>query len=191
MSGEQLLLFGDHPPVYEQLEAFDPTRPEATWTPLAKMSPLQNQHAIGTFDEDRLRFMALRTQRDRRVHLFNIYDEVSPLRCLRDTRVIYDIELPVMSKLIGMKDPAQLEALEDPAVCQDPDLEIEGGPRIYDTMRLFVILDELGYTPGEVKEIITQDIDFIAKLMNHGGGYQRFINTVWQFLPFALKRQDK
>jgi hypothetical protein len=172
----------------EQFRLFNPQNPQDNWkSPLERHSPVPDVLHMRSFDEDKKRFRVLDSSRKRRQHLFRVYEEVSKMRCLRDTRVIYDVELPIMAQLIG-SEPTELEAWETPTYCDQPDKVIDESGLIYNTMRLFVIMDELGYSPTEVKEIISRDIKNISRHMLRGSGYQSFIRAVFDYLPSRKSR---
>jgi hypothetical protein len=170
----------------EQLLLFDKDSPQDIWKSRLELhSPLANPLGIGSAEADARRFRGLESVEDRRFHLFNIYDEVGKMRCIRDTRIIYGVDLSMMAQLIGVN-AEDLRSWEAPKTCQDPGSIVDEYGLIFDTMRLFVVLDELGYQPSEIKELIAADIKSISKMMQKGG-YQKFIKSVDGFLPYQLR----
>lgn len=168
---------------WEHLKLFDPSIPRKIWkTPLEQYSPVPNPLGIGSIEEDTRRFEVLSSAEDRRFYLFHIFDEISNMRSIRDTRIIYGVDHSIMSQLIGV-DVTILQSWETPEICQNPESIIDKNGLLFDVMRLFVILDELGYRPLEIKELITRDIKDISKMIRKGG-YQTFIKAVDEFLPY-------
>jgi len=183
-TAEQLLALPDT--AYEQMKLFCADAIWEIWkSPLEKKALIPLPHSIGTADEDRSRFSALDSPNKRRDYLFDIYKEVGRARCMRDTRLIYDIELPIMSRLLGVTVDT-LQSWETPEKAQDPDTIVDEGGLCLDVMRLFVILDELGYNSLEVKKIISRDIEDIGPFIQRGG-YYKFIDAVADYLPYRFK----
>ena len=148
---------------------------EAIRSSARRPSPLEHPLAIGTFEQDERRYKDLRTRADRYYHLLLISDEVSEFRCLRDIRVIYDIELPVMACLLGI-DVSQLEEWEKPDVCQNRRASSAQGEVISDIRRLTTVLEFAGFSVGEVGPIITQDITEASNMV-HTGKIPAFVNA--------------